>query len=303
MLSRVLLLSDGCANHGLTDAGQIARRCGEMARAGVTTSTYGLGPHFNEQLMGEMARAGQGNHYYGERADDLMEPFRREFDLLSALCGRHLRMGVETTPDTPIEVLNGYASDDHGRTVLPDLAAGADVWALLKLRVPGAALAPGASRHVLAVSVGYRDVGTGRPAFLSQGLDLRVLDAAAYERQAQDETVLARVQELRVATYQDDIRAAAIATDWDRVDRLLDAATGEAADNPWLEGSLAQLRQYAALRDAARTSKETYYSSSVLRTRMTSFDEDARDFSAREESRRPSFLRRKTAQGKKTGQD
>ena len=36
--SRVILLSDGCANHGLLDHDQIFAQCAEFARAGVSTS-------------------------------------------------------------------------------------------------------------------------------------------------------------------------------------------------------------------------------------------------------------------------
>jgi hypothetical protein len=52
----------------------------------VTTSTYGLGRGFNEELMVAMARAGHGNSYYGQTAEDLMDPFREELELLNALC-------------------------------------------------------------------------------------------------------------------------------------------------------------------------------------------------------------------------
>ena len=62
-LSRVLLLSDGQANHGLTDEETITSHCGTMAENGVTTSTYGLGPRFNENLMSAMATAGQGQSH------------------------------------------------------------------------------------------------------------------------------------------------------------------------------------------------------------------------------------------------
>ena len=45
-----------------------------------------------------MARAGHGTSYYGASADDLMDPFREEFDLLNALCARRLRLEVEPAP-------------------------------------------------------------------------------------------------------------------------------------------------------------------------------------------------------------
>jgi Ca-activated chloride channel family protein len=61
--SRVILLSDGCANAGLVEPEAIHAQCGEFARAGISTSTYGLGRHFNEDLMIGMARSGLGNSY------------------------------------------------------------------------------------------------------------------------------------------------------------------------------------------------------------------------------------------------
>ena len=61
-ISRVLLLSDGQANHGLTDVSQIADHCAQWLTQGVSTSTVGLGQGFNEELMIAMARAGAGQH-------------------------------------------------------------------------------------------------------------------------------------------------------------------------------------------------------------------------------------------------
>jgi Ca-activated chloride channel family protein len=93
-LKRVILLSDGQANEGLTDAAAIAAQCAEWAARGVTTSTYGLGNSFNEELMVAMARAGGGNHYYGDTAEDLMDPFQQELELLGNLCLRDLRLSA-----------------------------------------------------------------------------------------------------------------------------------------------------------------------------------------------------------------
>jgi Ca-activated chloride channel homolog len=73
-------------------------QCRDLARAGVTTSTYGLGDGFNEELMIGMARHGQGSSYYGQTADDLMDPFREEFALLNALCARRLRLELDLAP-------------------------------------------------------------------------------------------------------------------------------------------------------------------------------------------------------------
>ena len=134
-LSRVLLLSDGQANSGLTDEETISSHCQTMAENGVTTSTYGLSEHFNENLMTAMARSGQGQDHYGQTADDLMDPFQEEFDLLEAILGRRLRLRIMPEVVVSFELLNGYAQDQEGRFILPDLAYEADVWALMKVKI------------------------------------------------------------------------------------------------------------------------------------------------------------------------
>ena len=134
--SRVILLSDGCANHGLVEPDQIYAQCADFARAGVSTSTYGLGDGFNEELMIGMARHGQGSSYYGRTAEDLMDPFREEFELLNALCAKRLRLSVEPAPGVKAKVLNDYVLTDNEGWALPDLAFGGEAWAVVRLRVP-----------------------------------------------------------------------------------------------------------------------------------------------------------------------
>ena len=62
-VSRVILLSDGQANHGETDLSAIEAQCREWLGRGVSTTTVGLGRGFNEDLMIGMARAGGGQNY------------------------------------------------------------------------------------------------------------------------------------------------------------------------------------------------------------------------------------------------
>jgi Ca-activated chloride channel homolog len=126
-LTRVLLLSDGDANVGVTDISVIAQQCEELARAGVTTSTYGLGPRFNEDLMTRMAYAGHGNSYYGETAEDLMDPFAEELDLLAALCAKQVHLHADFSAPVAVSVLNGPSENPDGYG-MPDLAYEGESW-------------------------------------------------------------------------------------------------------------------------------------------------------------------------------
>jgi len=246
IVSRVILLSDGCANAGLVDPNAIWAQCAEVAGAGIGTSTYGLGSGFNEDLMIGMARSGHGASYYGESAADLMDPFREEFDLLNALCARRLQLEVEAGPGVKVTMLNEHAAAAPGVWWLPDLAYGGEAWALLRLKVPqplvAAAGVDGATVTLGTLALRYLGVDGEPRAIQPQACALPVLPAAAYGAISEDELVLRRMGELDAAELQVKARRAAMSGDWDAVMRLLRKAERLGIDNPWIAAVVAELR-------------------------------------------------------------
>jgi Ca-activated chloride channel family protein len=67
-ISKVLLLSDGLANQGITDHDALAQRAAEFRAKGVATSTFGVGADFDEVLMTRLATQGGGHFYFIETA-------------------------------------------------------------------------------------------------------------------------------------------------------------------------------------------------------------------------------------------
>ncbi len=300
--TRVILLSDGQANVGLTDIDEIANQCGELADAGVSTSTYGLGQHFNEELMLAMSKAGRGNAYYGVTAEDLMDPFQEEFDLLSSLCAKNVRLTLSTPPELNAAVLNEYTQDAIGRYVLPDLAAGGEAWAVVRVRIPAAYSGKGegdVKAHVVAASVEYRDLDGVEHNPAKVTLELPSLISSAWQAVAEDERVASRANELEAASIQVQAQRASRRGDWREVNQLLKRARKNARDNDWLTGVADKLQVIANQRDEDRFSKEALYSGRRMHSRLAmapnysaSIDLDA------ESSELPSYLRRKMEQGR-----
>ena len=80
-INRVLLISDGLANAGLTDSLQIRRLVQKYKdESGITISTFGVGLDYNEQLMTDMAETGAGNYYYIDAPDHLIHLFDKELN-------------------------------------------------------------------------------------------------------------------------------------------------------------------------------------------------------------------------------
>lgn len=293
-LSRVILLSDGNANAGLTNTGAICEQARSLAGAGVSTSTYGLGHDFNEDLMTALADAGGGNAYYGQTADDLADPFREELALLDALCARKVELFIEAQAGVTYELLNGYARSPGGGWRLPDLAYDGEAWALLRVTVEANVAAAGDTASLLKVHARWRDLDGVAGEHGLVRLELPVMPAAAYAAVAEDPLVRRRVDEVSVAGLKETAREAARRHDWDTVEHMLAEARRMSRDNPWLLSVVDELETLARQRDAVMFAKEAMYSARRERTRLAARYEDA----SPEVQEVASFLRRKSAQGK-----
>ena len=298
-ISRVLLLSDGQANRGLTDDDVIASHCRKMAEAGVTTSTYGLSEHFNENLMAGMASAGQGQAHYGQTAEDLMDPFQEEFDLLEALLARRMRLRMMPEKGVSFEVLNGYSQDKEGRFIMPDLAFGADVWALLRIKVNAdlCSVKLGSKLKLLSAYIDYLDQDGADQRSDTSKMTIDLCTQEQFAVLEADETVQLRTAEVRAATLQENAQVAARAGNWSEVDKIMVELDALGKDNEWIKVSVERLRSYSEAREQESFSKETLYKSRRMKQRRVAKNELR--FSVETESMKPSYLRRKTEQGKR----
>ncbi|MBN8509628.1 MAG: VWA domain-containing protein [Burkholderiales bacterium] len=297
-LKRVILLSDGGANVGITDAGMITAQCAGWAARGITTSTFGLGNHFNEDLMVEIARAGGGNSYYGDKAEDLMEPFQRELELLGNLAILQLHLTAEPSVGVHVEMLNALSFLDGGWRLI-DLPWGAEAWAMLQLHVSATALAGTQPMPLLRVAVRGRSLEGEAVELGPAGLALPVLPQARWQALPADELVKRRLDEVFAAQALADMRSAASQGDWVHVESLLAAAAEQFSGNPWVAAVLKSMRRLAARREQERFSKEAAYATRTMRARPAAkFEEGDYALTAEEASPLPAYLRRKVTQGK-----
>lgn len=104
-INRVILLSDGLANVGVSDSGQLAHIVEELAGDNITISTIGVGSDYDEQLMAKVARAGNGNYYFLEDPRDAEHIFTEEFENVLNTVARDIT--VEFNIDNNFEVVRG----------------------------------------------------------------------------------------------------------------------------------------------------------------------------------------------------
>ncbi len=137
MINRVLLLTDGNANVGITDVAVLIKTAQQKSTDGIITTTLGFGSHFNEDLLIGMADASGGNFYFIQSPEDTVEIFRIELESLGALIAQDLVVTLH--PQSVVQsvgVLNKYrVSDTHQQVHLGDVYATEDKQLMLELAV------------------------------------------------------------------------------------------------------------------------------------------------------------------------
>ena len=125
-INRVLLLTDGLANQGITDPAELTRHATELRARGVTTTTFGVGEDFDEALLQSMADAGGGHFYFIGNAAQIQDLIASEVGELLQVVAREVNL-VITAPDA-IEprMLAPYPIEKRGsrhHVLLGDLVA------------------------------------------------------------------------------------------------------------------------------------------------------------------------------------
>ncbi len=139
-LNRVIVLSDGHANHGLVEPTAIARNVEQLRDRGVSTSTMGVGDGYNEDLLTDMGRAGDGNFYHIANPQSIPEILEFELSGLAATFGRAVSLGIEPCAGVQIlQVYNDLERTDNDRLKLINLVRGRTVEVVLRLQFPAGA--------------------------------------------------------------------------------------------------------------------------------------------------------------------
>jgi Ca-activated chloride channel family protein len=129
-LKRLLLLTDGEPTAGLKDFASNVNQVSSLKEKGITVTTLGFGPEYNEELLAGMARRGGGNYYYISRPDLLPEVFRSELETMMTVAASNPRLILHLPRWTEIRQVYGYSPEFGPRRVtvhLPDIERGSTI--------------------------------------------------------------------------------------------------------------------------------------------------------------------------------
>lgn len=94
-IRRVLLLSDGLANEGVTDTAGLQRITERYGSDGRTVSTFGLGASYDEHLLTAIADTGGGTYYYISSPEDIPGIFHEELGELGTVVAQNMTVDFD----------------------------------------------------------------------------------------------------------------------------------------------------------------------------------------------------------------
>jgi Ca-activated chloride channel family protein len=148
-ISRVLLLTDGLANVGIVDHSELQAAAARFRAQGVTTSTFGVGADFDEELLTSIATGGGGHFYFIEKPRQISDFLASELGETLEIVALDAVFDVTCGPGVEAMVLNDFpveASDGRVRVRLGDLVADQEI--TLALAITCAPRSPEAAAFV-----------------------------------------------------------------------------------------------------------------------------------------------------------
>ncbi len=141
--AKVILISDGLANRGITDPTRLSTIASVAVEKEFAVSAVGVGNDFNEQLMTAIADHGAGNYYYLEDPLAFAEVFQKEFDYSKATVATNVSISLKLDKGISLADAAGYPiSIQKNRAVFypGDLRSGQTRKLFLTLQVPTATI-------------------------------------------------------------------------------------------------------------------------------------------------------------------
>jgi Ca-activated chloride channel family protein len=223
---RVLLLTDGLANVGITDKTQLSSMAAGAAGRGITTTTIGFGEGFDEELLSGMSDSGGGRDHFAASPDEVPTIFAEEFEGLAKMVAQNLSVEIRPVgPTLNVGIVNEFPITTTGtglQAALGDVYGGQFHKLVFRLQIP--ALAELGQIKVGEVVIRWSDV-TGGDDVTMHTRTVPVMINVSTEADAADEPpdsgVTEQVLILRAARARTDARLLAAQGDFDGAQRLL----------------------------------------------------------------------------------
>lgn len=255
-INRVVLITDGLANVGITNTDEIVTQAMGLYQRGVSTSTIGIGADFNEDLLMPMAQSGGGNAWHVVEPDDMQRIFQVELEGLIAQFAHTVSLSLIPADGVRIvDMLNDFDLTETGRYRLPNLQAGSPLDIVVQLKVGSEEI--GTQMRLLDLRLGFTPQDAKNAEVLKQAHTVEFATRSEVERSEMNEEVIKTVQFLMNARARNEAMKRLDRGDYDGAQAIIGQAYGETqALSASCAPAAALLEEMASLHDTAMSLKD-----------------------------------------------
>jgi uncharacterized protein YegL len=178
--NRVILLTDGIANEGVTNADRIAADALAYNNQGIHLSTIGLGYDLNDHLLSTLARQGKGAYHFVDSAQEMEKVFMQEVEGLVEKIAADVRVSIRPTWGVQLVSITGFDGHipaDGAQVLLQDMGAGDSQ--VIMVRLDGQSSSMG-SMTIAEVTLQYMDVFAQKPREIYETVTMRIVEDGRY---------------------------------------------------------------------------------------------------------------------------
>lgn len=203
-VNKIILLSDGLANRGITNIHSLSRIASRAAENGSYITTMGLGINYDEDLMMSLAEYGAGNYYFIESPNQIAHIFNKEFGQMLSTIAKDVELECDLAPNVELMDLYGYKYKVEGDKVVLNLGnffAGQERDIKMRLKIP---TDKKGSKELMTASLKYRDSNDNKFREKASSVNYKVTGDRIKVEKSENKEVLAGMESVRAAKGLDE---------------------------------------------------------------------------------------------------
>ena len=250
-VSRLILLSDGLVNEGMGQQ-ELIRLAEAWRKQRITTSSFGVGSDFDEELMTSIAENGGGMAYFIDQPSDSVAVFGEELDTLRSLVASRCELSFDSSlSGIKVTQLNSYLVTGESSWILGDISAKEERNLVLELELP--AIQQTGTCRIGTVKLNWEEFSGGgvmQENMLELPIEIQVVGLEQFNSIIPDDTVTIEAALLTIARAKRNAREMGIAHKYEEAANMLEQV---AAQIEGLELESSQLaEELADIRERAR---------------------------------------------------
>ena len=203
-VNRVLLISDGNANKGITEPAQLNKIAREALQKGIIITTLGLGVDYNEDIMTSIADSAGGNYFFIEESEKITETLNQEIAQMVATIGKDLQLKTIIPSNLSLDKVYGWIiekNDSDIKVPLGEIFSGQTRAILCRIKLP-AQLQKGQQVTLPSFSLSYKYLDGDKEEAITLNTKQHTITVSEDQQMIltkQDMEVTARIAEIELA--------------------------------------------------------------------------------------------------------